>query len=68
MSLSSDLPAKPYVLPSSIHTRPALLKMGEYNTQQSPIGPEWQYWSRRLDKPPSPAVIWAHIISALTEH
>jgi hypothetical protein len=58
----------PYVLPSAIHTRPALLEMGTFNTQQSPIGPEWQYWSRRMDAPPSTRLIWAHVISALTEH
>lgn len=57
----------PYVPPAAIHTRPALLPMGTLNTQASPIGPDWQYWSRRFDRPPTPARLWAHIITVLSE-
>lgn len=55
----------PYVFPSAIHTRPHLLPMSTQDrtiaTQKSPIGPEWQYWSRRLDKPHTPKNIVTHI-------
>lgn len=57
----------PYVTPAAIHTRPPLLPMGQRNTQGSALGPEWQYWSRRLDRPPTPPVIWTHILTALGE-
>jgi hypothetical protein len=55
----------PYVFPSAIHTRPHLLPMDMNNnnirTQNSGIGPEWQYWSRRLDKQHTPKNIVTHI-------
>ena len=57
----------PYIPPAAIHTRPALLPMGTRNTQGSSIGPDWQYWSRRFDHPPTPARLWAHILTVLTE-
>lgn len=57
----------PYIPPAAIHTRPALLPMGTRNTQGSPIGPDWQYWSRRFDRPPTPARLWTHILTVLTE-
>lgn len=57
----------PYIPPAAIHTRPALVPMGTLNTQASPIGPDWQYWSRRFDHPPTPARLWAHILTVLTE-
>jgi Prokaryotic E2 family E len=57
----------PYVVPSAIHTRPVLVPMGgaPLNTSQSPIGPDWQYWSRRFDHTPTPRRIWAHILTVL---
>ena len=53
----------PYVFPSAIHTRPALVPMDiqRYNTQASNIGSGWQYWSRKLRKPPTPQRVVAHI-------
>ena len=57
----------PYIPPAAIHTRPALVAMGSLNTQQSPIGPDWQYWSRRFDHPPTPARLWTHILTVFTE-
>lgn len=57
----------PYVLPSAIHTRPALLPMGQYNTQASGVGSDWQYWSRRLDRAPTPQQIWIHVLTILGE-
>lgn len=60
----------PFVVPSAIHTRPALVAMdmsGPLKTQASGIGGEWQYWSRRYDHPPAPKRIWTHILTALGE-
>lgn len=55
----------PYVFPSAIHTRPHMLKMSTEDrtiaTQPSPIGAEWQYWSRRLDRQHTPKNIVTHI-------
>lgn len=60
----------PYMCPPAIHTRPALVAMdmaGPLRTQASPLGAEWQYWSRRFDRAPRPQLIWAHVLSVLTE-
>lgn len=56
----------PYVVPPAIHTRPALVPMSPGSplaTQGSSLGPEWQYWSRRFDRPPTPQAIWAHVMT-----
>jgi hypothetical protein len=63
-------PSVPYVAPPAIHTRPALVSMDMTNplrTQQSPIGPEWQYWSRVLRGQPTPAAIVAHVATIFSE-
>jgi hypothetical protein len=60
----------PYIVAPAIHTRPALVPMdmqGPLRTQQSPLGPEWQYWSRRFDHSPTPQQVWAHILTILGE-
>lgn len=60
----------PYVAPPAIHTRPALVPMDMTNalrTQPSPIGPEWQYWSRLLRGQPSPAALVAHVATIFSE-
>jgi hypothetical protein len=60
----------PFVVPAALHVRPIMLPMrgGEpYGTQASPLGDDWQYWSRRLDRPPTPEVVWAHVMTVLTE-
>jgi hypothetical protein len=60
----------PYVLPAAIHTRPVLVAMDgaePLSTLASPLGPDWQYWSRRLDRPPTPQVIWTHIVTVLND-
>lgn len=56
-----------YVTPSAIHTRPAMLPMGQRNTQASALGVDWQYWSRRLDRVPTPHAIWTHVLTVLGE-
>lgn len=57
----------PMVPQSAIHTNPALIPMGTRNTQKSPIGERWQYWSRRFDRPPTPQNLWAHIATIFSE-
>ncbi len=60
----------PYIVAPAIHTRPALVPMdmnGPLRTQASPLGPDWQYWSRRFDRPPAPQRVWAHILTILGE-
>jgi len=59
--------AVPYIPPAAIHTRPALVPMGTLNTSASPIGSDWQYWSRRFDRPVTPASLWTHILTILSE-
>lgn len=60
----------PYVCPPAIHTRPALVPMdtvGPLKTQASNLGTDWQYWSRRFDRSPSPRRVWAHVLTVLSE-
>lgn len=60
----------PYMVAPAIHTRPALVPMdmsGPLRTQASPLGRDWQYWSRRFDRPPTPQRVWAHILTILGE-
>jgi hypothetical protein len=57
----------PYIPPAAIHTRPALVPMGTLNTQASPVGADWQYWSRRFDRAVTPVNLWAHILTVLSE-
>ena len=58
----------PYAVASAIHTRPALVPMdmrGPLKTQPSPLGGDWQYWSRRYDHAPTPQQIWTHVLTVL---
>ncbi len=60
----------PYVAPAAIHTRPALVPMdmsSSLRTQQSSIGPEWQYWSRVLSVQPTPRTMVTHIATIFSE-
>ena len=60
----------PYVCPPALHTKPALVPMdtvGPLKTQASQLGADWQYWSRRFDRPPTPQRIWTHVLTVLTE-
>lgn len=60
----------PYVPPAAIHTRPHLVPMDgnePLKTMESGIGPDWQYWSRRYDHPPTPRDLWAHILTVLCD-
>ena len=60
----------PYMVAPAIHTRPTLVPMdmmGPLRIQASPLGPDWQYWSRRFDRPPNPQRVWTHILTILGE-
>lgn len=62
--------AVPFVVPAAIHTRPPLVPMSmkePLKTQESGIGPDWQYWSRRYDHRPTPKELWAHILTILCD-
>lgn len=59
--------ASPYIPPAAIHTKPALVAMGTLSTSASGIGPDWQYWSRRFDRPVTPRNLWTHILTVLGE-
>src|SRR5689334_3455434 len=48
------MPGAPWTPQTAVHVRPALVRMGDQNSQASAIGPEWQYLSRRFDKVPTP--------------
>lgn len=55
----------PWVPQAALHVRPVLIAMGQHNTQASPLGPEWQYWSRRFDRIPTPRGFLAHVLTCL---
>lgn len=60
----------PYVVPPAIHTRPALVPMdmtGPLKTQASALGAEWQYWSRRFDRAPTPQAVWTHVLTIFSQ-
>jgi hypothetical protein len=57
----------PWVPQAALQVRPVLLPMGEKNTQASPLGSEWQYWSRRFDRIPTPRDFLMHILTVLSE-
>jgi hypothetical protein len=57
----------PWVPQAAIHVRPHLVAMGTHNSQASPLGPDWQYLSRRFDRPPTPKTFFAHIVTVLGE-
>jgi hypothetical protein len=60
----------PYVVPPAIHTRPALVRMdmgGPLKTQASALGPDWQYWSRRFDRVPTPQAVWTHVLTIFSQ-
>ena|ERR1700722_9935588 len=59
----------PYTVPAALHTRPALVPMSPgppIGTQASSLGSDWQYWSRRYDRAPTPQGVWAHVLGVLS--
>lgn len=62
--------AEPYVAPTAIHTYPVLVPMvwqDPLKTRASSIGPGWQYWSRRFDRPCTPQSLWAYVLTILCD-
>lgn len=57
----------PWVPDNCVHVRPHLVAMGQRNSQASPVGPEWQYLSRRFDKPPTPRAFLTHLLTVVGE-
>lgn len=57
----------PYVAPAAIHAKPHLITMGRFNTQGSNLGPEWQYWSRKLRDQSHPRNWVTHIATIFSE-
>lgn len=58
---------QPWIPQAALQVRPVLVPMGQHNTQASPLGSQWQYWSRRFDHPPTPKTFVAHIYTVLAE-
>lgn len=38
----------PFSAPPGLHVRPHLIPIGTRNVHASPLGPDWQYWSRPI--------------------
>ena len=38
----------PFTAPSGIHVRPMIAPVGQRNISNSPLGANWEYWSRQL--------------------
>lgn len=58
----------PWTPAAALHTKPALVAMDTNEplaTQASPLGADWQYWSRRYDRQPTPKDFWLHILTVL---
>ena len=57
----------PWLPEAKIHVQPHLTPMGQNASQNSELGADWQYLSRRFDPPPAPRTFWAHILTVLGE-
>jgi hypothetical protein len=58
----------PWVPQAQVHVRPHLVAMGSQTASQpSQLGADWQYLSRRFDRPPTPKGFFAHILTVLGE-
>jgi hypothetical protein len=55
----------PWLPEAALHVRPHRVTMGESASQASPLGNEWQYLSRRFERPPTPQSFIAHILTVL---
>lgn len=60
-------PETPWVPQAALHVRPHLVAMGQRDSQASPLGPDWQYLSRRFDRVPTPKGFLAHVLTVLGE-
>ncbi len=59
--------AVPYVPPPAVHVRPHVVPMGTASSQASSLGSHWQYLSRILRVPPTPAAMLVHLHSTFNE-
>jgi hypothetical protein len=57
----------PWVPQAAVHVTPHLVAMGQRDSQGSPLGPEWQYLSRRFDHVPTPKTFMTHILTVVEE-
>ena len=57
----------PWLPEAKIHVRPHLTAMGQNASQNSELGADWQYLSRRFDPPPTPKTFWAHVLTVVAE-
>src|SRR5689334_7713270 len=57
----------PWVPQAAVHVTPHLVAMGQGYSQGSPLGPEWQYLSRRFDYVPTPKTFMTHILTVIEE-
>ncbi len=57
----------PWAPQAAVHVRPHLVQMGQLNSQNSPVGADWQYLSRRFDRPPTPRSFLAFLLTVLGE-
>lgn len=50
IKIDVGIPARdfPFTPPAGLHLRPILVPNGQNNVNPSPLGHDWQYWSRRL--------------------
>lgn len=55
----------PWLPEAALHVRPHRVKMGENSSQDSPLGKDWQYLSRRFERPPTATSFIAHILTVL---
>jgi len=60
-------PDTPWLPEAKLHVRPHLTPMGQQAARPSELGSDWQYLSRRFDKPPTPKTFYAHILTVLAE-
>jgi hypothetical protein len=59
--------ANPWVPEAAVHVRPHQVAMGQRSSQGSELGADWQYLSRRFERPPTPKAFLAHILTVLGE-
>jgi hypothetical protein len=62
-----DTGGNPWLPEAAVHVRPHLARMGERASKASPLGGDWQYLSRRFNRPPTPQTFYAHILTVLEE-
>ena len=57
----------PYTAPAGLHISPLLAQNGNQNISASPLGADWQYWSRRLEEWKESDRTARHVISYINK-